>query len=100
MNLRTDSGLKLDEGIHFLYNKIVETTNDNLNRGISMKEYKLVYLNKGMRFSREKDLAVAQEVINEQVAEGWELQQIVSPSDDIGALVGVFFKEKQEDNFY
>ena len=65
-----------------------------------MKEYKLVYLNKGMRFSREKDLEVAQEEINAQIAEGWELQQIMSPSDAIGAMVGVFFKEKREDNFY
>lgn len=65
-----------------------------------MKEYKLVYLNKGMRFSREKDLEIAQKEINEQVAEGWELQQIMSPSDTIGAMVGVFFKEKLEDNFY
>lgn len=65
-----------------------------------MKEYKLVYLNKGLRFSREKDLEIAQEEINEQVAEGWELQQIMSPSDAVGAMVGVFFREKREDNFY
>ncbi len=65
-----------------------------------MKEYKLVYLNKGINWSREKDLAAAQDVINEQVAEGWELQQIMSPSDAVGAMVGVFFKEKREDNFY
>lgn len=65
-----------------------------------MKEYKLVYLNKGLRFSREKDLEVAQKEINEYVADGWELQQIMSPSDAVGAMVGVFFKEKREDNFY
>lgn len=65
-----------------------------------MKEYKLVYLNKGMRFSREKDLEIAQEEINAQIAEGWELQQVMSPSDAVGAMVGVFFKEKREDNFY
>ncbi len=65
-----------------------------------MKEYKLVYLNKGLRFSREKDLEIAQKEINEYVADGWELQQIMSPSDAIGAMVGVFFKEKREDNFY
>ena len=83
-----------------MYNKTVATTNDNMNRGISMKEYKLVYLNKGMRFSREKDLEIAQEEINAQIAEGWELQQIMSPSDAIGAMIGVFFKEKREDGFY
>ncbi len=65
-----------------------------------MKEYKLVYLNKGLRFSREKDLEIAQKEINEYVADGWELQQIMSPSDAVGAMVGVFFKEKREDNFY
>ena len=65
-----------------------------------MKEYKLVYLNKGLRFSREKDLEVAQKEINEYVADGWELQQIMSPSDAVGAMIGVFFKEKSEDNFY
>ena len=59
-----------------------------------MKEYKLVYLNKGLKMSREKDLDQAQDVINEYVSEGWELQQIVSPNDMGGALVGVFFKEK------
>lgn len=59
-----------------------------------MKEYKLVFLNKGIKMSREKDLEQAQEIINNYVAEGWELQQIVSPGDMIGALVGVFCKEK------
>lgn len=59
-----------------------------------MKEYKLVYLNKGLKMSREKDLEQAQQIINEYVSEGWELQQIVSPSDIVGALVGVFYKEK------
>lgn len=58
-----------------------------------MKEYKLVYLNKGLKVSREKDLEQAQDVINEYIAEGWELQQIISPNDIMGALVGVFYKE-------
>lgn len=59
-----------------------------------MKEYKLVYLNKGIKFSREKDMEQAEEIINEYVSAGWELQQIVSPNDGVGAMVGVFFKEK------
>ncbi len=59
-----------------------------------MKEYKLVYLNKGINWTREKDLEQAQDIINEYVAEGWELQQIMSPSDVGGAMVGVFYKEK------
>ena len=59
-----------------------------------MKEYKLVYLNKGLKFSREKDMEQAEEIINEYVSAGWELQQIVSPNDGMGAMVGVFYKEK------
>ena len=59
-----------------------------------MKEYKLVYLNKGLKWSREQDLEQAQDIINEHINDGWELQQIVSPSDGVGALVGVFFKEE------
>ena len=59
-----------------------------------MKEYKLVFLNKGLKMSREKDLEQSQNVINEYVSQGWELQQIVSPNDIGGALVGVFYKEK------
>jgi len=58
-----------------------------------MKEYKLVNLNKGLKLSREKDLEQAQSIINEYLSDGWELQQIVSPSDAMGALIGVFYKE-------
>ena len=60
-----------------------------------MKEYKLVYLNKGIKFSREKDLAQAEEIINQYVAEGWTLQQITTPDDGAGAMVGVFYKESK-----
>ena len=58
-----------------------------------MKEYKLVYLNKALKMSREKDLEQAQDEINKYVADGWELQQIIS-QDIVGALVGVFWKDK------
>lgn len=58
-----------------------------------MKEYKLVYLNKGIKFSREKDLEQAEAVINEYSMQGWILQQIVSPDDGIGAMVGVFYRQ-------
>ncbi|MCD7883350.1 MAG: DUF4177 domain-containing protein [Lachnospiraceae bacterium] len=57
-----------------------------------MKDYKLVYLNKKMKLTREKDLEQAQEVLNQYAAEGWELMQIISPADLGGALVGVFFR--------
>ncbi len=60
-----------------------------------MKEYKLVYLNKGLKFSREKDLAQAEEIINQYVAEGWVLQQIATPGDGAGAMVGVFYRESK-----
>ena len=59
-----------------------------------MKEYKLIYLNKGIKFSREKDLEQAEAMINEYVSAGWELQEIATPDDGMGALVGVFYKEK------
>ena len=57
-----------------------------------MKEYKLIYLNKGFSSSREKDLVKAEEKINEMTDQGWELQQVVSPDDGVGALIGVFYK--------
>ena len=60
-----------------------------------MKEYKLVYLNKGLSVSREKDLIKAEEKITEMTDQGWELQQIVTPDDGVGAMVGVFFKERK-----
>ena len=58
-----------------------------------MKEYKLVYLNKGFSASREKDLDKAEEKIREMTDQGWELQQIACPSDGVGAMIGVFYKE-------
>ena len=60
-----------------------------------MKEYKLVYLNKGLNFSREKDLEKAENKLNELLEQGWELQQVTSPNDNTGALIGVFFKERK-----
>ena len=60
-----------------------------------MKEYKLVFLNKGMKLSRDKDIATAEDIINQMVSEGWELQQIACPGDWAGALGGVFYREKK-----
>ncbi|NLA69764.1 MAG: DUF4177 domain-containing protein [Clostridiales bacterium] len=59
-----------------------------------MKEYKMIYLNKGINFSREKDLDESARVLNQYIADGWELQQVISPSDIVGALVAVIYKEK------
>ena len=60
-----------------------------------MKECKLVYLNKGFKFSREKDLAQAEETINRMLEEGWDLKEICTPDDGVGAMVGVFFRERK-----
>lgn len=60
-----------------------------------MKECKLVYLNKGLKFSRDKDLAQAEETINRMLEEGWELKEICTPDDGVGAMVGVFFRERK-----
>ncbi len=60
-----------------------------------MREYKLVYLNKGFSTSREKDIQKAEDKINEMSDEGWILQQVVTPDDGMGAMVGVFYKERK-----
>ena len=60
-----------------------------------MREYKLVYLNKGFSTSREKDIQKAEDKINEMSDEGWILQQVVTPDDGVGAMVGVFYKERE-----
>ena len=60
-----------------------------------MREYKLVYLNKGLSASREKDIQKAEDKINEMSDEGWILQQVVTPDDGVGAMVGVFYKERK-----
>ncbi len=58
-------------------------------------EYKLVYLNKGLSGTREKDYQKAEDKINETVSEGWILQQVVSPADGMGSLVGIFYRERK-----
>lgn len=63
-----------------------------------MKEYKLVYLNKGIKWTTEADIAQAEEEINEWVSNGWTLQQIATPSN-AGTLIGVFYRERKETDF-
>ena len=60
-----------------------------------MKDYKLVYLNKGFSASREKDLDKAEEKIREMADQGWELLLIATPADGVGAMIGVFYKERK-----
>ena len=59
-----------------------------------MKEYKLVHLNEGLKLGRKKDLLQAEDCINEYISKGWELQQVLSPNDLGGAIIGVFYREK------
>ena len=59
-----------------------------------MKEYNVVNLNKAIHMSRDKDLAQMEENINALVAEEWELQQVISPNDLSGVMIGIFFRER------
>jgi hypothetical protein len=59
-----------------------------------LKEYKTVFLNPGIKLSREKDLATVDATLNKMVEEGWTLEHIISPNDFGGAMVGIFSKEK------
>ena len=59
-----------------------------------MKEYKMVYLNKGLKVSREKDITQAEDVVNQMISEGWTLQEIACPADGAGAMIGVFYREE------
>lgn len=59
-----------------------------------MKKYKLLYLNKKANLYREKDLLQSEQMLNQYISDGWTLQQIVSPSDGLGALIAVLFREQ------
>ncbi|MCD7801983.1 MAG: DUF4177 domain-containing protein [Clostridiales bacterium] len=61
-----------------------------------MKEYKVVLLNKEVKLTRTKDLEQTQDAINQHVAEGWELQQVVTPDSLVGAMIGIFCREKEQ----
>ena len=58
-----------------------------------MKEYKLVLLNEEVHLSRKKDVADAEARLNEYARQGWELQQIITPNDGMGSIIGVFYRE-------
>ena len=60
-----------------------------------MKEYKMIYLNKGLSLSREKDLQKAETLLNQCIKDGWELEQIISPADGAGALIALMSKENR-----
>ena len=60
-----------------------------------MKEYKLVYLNKGLSMSRDKDIEKAESLVNQYVEQGWTLQQVATPADGMGAMIGIFYKDSK-----
>ena len=64
-----------------------------------MREYKLVYLNKGFSTSREKDVEKAEKLINEMADQGWILQQIATPDDGVGAMVWQLGRNKHKATF-
>ena len=51
-------------------------------------------MNEGIKFSRKKDIEQTEECINKYAQEGWELQQVISPNDLGGAMIGIFSREK------
>lgn len=58
-----------------------------------MKEYKYVLLNEEVHLRRKNDLADAEALTNKLAHEGWELQQIFTPNDGMGSIMGVFVRE-------
>lgn len=42
-----------------------------------------------------RDIEKAEKQINEMADQGWILQQVVMPDDGVGAMVGVFYKERK-----
>lgn len=62
---------------------------------MAKKECKLVYLNPDITWTRKGDLEQAEKLINEQLEDGWELHQVMSPNDILGAMVGVFLRDKR-----
>lgn len=59
-----------------------------------MKKYKIVYLNKGIKLNRDRDIEQAEDILNEYARSGWVIQQLVSPNDGMGVLYALMNKEK------
>lgn len=55
------------------------------------KQYKLVFLNRKMRLSVDKDMEDATAELQKYINEGWQLQQIVACGLDM--LVAVLYRE-------
>ena len=37
----------------------------------------------------------AEEMINQYISQGWTLQQVATPADGAGAMIGIFYKESK-----
>ena len=59
-----------------------------------MKEYKFLQLKQGLKLSRDKDLLQCEDILNQYISEGWQLQQIISPNDLGGAIIAIIYQEK------
>ena len=59
-----------------------------------MKEYRLVHLNSGVHMSMQKDLFEAEDLLNQYISDGWNLQEMVV-MNSTSALVAVMYREKE-----
>lgn len=55
------------------------------------KQYKLVFLNRKLRLSIDKDMEDATAELQKYIDEGWQLQQIVAAGLDV--LIAVLYRE-------
>lgn len=55
------------------------------------KKYKLVFLNRKLRLSMDKDLEDSTTELQKYINEGWQLQQIVTSGLDV--LIAVLYRE-------
>lgn len=61
-----------------------------------MKEYKMVQLNPKMHLTRKTDIQEAEKNLNEWIRQGWELHNVITPSDLVGGMVAVLYREIED----
>lgn len=59
-----------------------------------MKEYKVVNLNKAIHMSPRQGSGADGREHQRACRRGWELQQVISPNDLGGVMIGIFFRER------
>ena len=64
---------------------VISADDDALRVAVCWKKYVFPY----------KDIEKAEKLINEMADQGWILQQVATPDDGVGAMVGVFYKERK-----